>query len=257
MNVNTLTREDVEYKSYKLPVRLYPSNMIIAKEGKLSFHAKTIFRNKINMEDIAKDLIVTGILKDSSAEEILYIWERINAAVIDRVFNGSIVDTGIGTIYAKLNGSFNSRLSAYDPALHYIDFGFKNNKRIKDLASKVIPVIAQGNEIIPQITSILDISSQKDDTLTPNGDIVIKGKNLLITGTNEDVGLYFVNIAENTETKVSIRKFSKNSRGELIFDIPELGPGTYKIVIKTQKSATAPVKQTCIWEYDKELTVTA
>ena len=129
MNVNTLTKEDVEYKSYKLPVRLYPSNMLIAKEGKPTFHAKTIFRNKINMEDIAKDLIVTGILKNSSAEEILYIWERINAAVIDRVFNGSIVDAGIGTIYARLNGSFRSRLSNFDPADKSIDnIGFWKRK---------------------------------------------------------------------------------------------------------------------------------
>lgn len=255
MNINTISEKQVDYKSYKLPVRLYPSNMLIAKDGKLSFHAKTMFRNKINMEDIAKDLIVTGVLKNSSADEIVYIWEKINAAVIDRVLNGSIVDAGIGTVYARLNGSFESRLSEFNPDIHYIDLGFRNNKDIKELASHVIPVIAQGNEIVPQITSILDIASQKDDTLTPKGDIVIKGKNLLIAGTNEDVGLYFVNTSDNSEAKVALTKLTKNSRSELICDIPDLAPGTYTIVIKTQKSATAPTKLTCTSGYEKILTV--
>ena len=101
MNVNSLIKENVEYKSYKLPVSLYPLKMRESEDGKVKFHARTMFRNKLNMEDIANDLIATGIIKDENSQQIVKLWNKLNGAIIDRVLNGSIVDCGIGILYAK------------------------------------------------------------------------------------------------------------------------------------------------------------
>lgn len=244
MNINTLSANQVEYASCKLPAILYPSKMLAAKEGKLSFHAKTNFRGSLDMTDIANDLIATGVIKDLSASQITSIWEKVNAAVIDRVLNGSIVDCGIGSFYAKIKGRFDSTLSEFKTALHSIDIGFRSSKKVKELASSITPVMAQSKEIVPVILSVYDVETKSDNTLTPDGNIVIKGKSLTVTGTNEDVGLYFVNTDNGSETVVKPDKIAKNSKSELICKIPDLKRGTYNIIIKTQKSATRPLKTT-------------
>ena len=249
MNINTMAEEELEYKSYKLPVRLYPSKMRAGEDGKVTYHAKTMFRNKVVMDDIAKDLIVTGVVKDSSKDEILYIWNRINAAIKDRVFNGSQVDCGLGIMYARLNGSFESKQSDFDPELHTIDFGFRSSKEIKELAADVTPVIAQGKENVPEITSVYDAEGKENDVLTPDGDVIIKGRNIKIAGTNEDVGLYFENTESGTISIVKAEDVIRNTGTELICNVPQLEEGKYRLTVKTQRSDSNPSKTTLTASY--------
>lgn len=244
MNINTLAQENHEYKSYKLPVRLYPLKMRESEDGKIRFHARTMFRNKLLMEDIANDLIATGIIADESSQKIVNLWNKLNAAIIDRILNGSIVDCGIGILYAKISGSFETKQSDFDSSIHQVDIGFRTNKETKDIVASGRPVIGQSSSIIPELIETFDVESQKADILTPGGQLVIKGKNLLVTGSNDDVGLYFVNQDTKVETCVKPSKMAKNTGSEIICSIPTLEAGTYKIMINTQKSKKAPSKDT-------------
>lgn len=256
MNINTLAHENVEYKSYKLPVRLYPTKMRAGENGKLKFHAKTMFRNKISMEDISNDLIATGVISNESSVEIVNLWNKLNAAMIDRILNGAIVDFGIGLLYAKVQGSFDSKQSDFDSSKHFIDIGFRTNKETKELASSVRPVIGQGNTLVPELIEALDIESQEEGVLTPGGQLVLKGKNLLVTGSNEDVGLYFVNQTTNNESCIKADRMAKNSASEIICSVPAgLEAGSYSLMIKTQKSKQFPLKETLCKYFDQTFTV--
>lgn len=245
MNAITLTQKQNEYKSYKLPVLLYPTKMREEEDGKIKYHARTMFRNKVTMEDIASDLITIGVVNGKTQEEIVEIWTKLNAAIIDRILNGSLVDCGIGILYAKVIGSFDSKTTEFNSENHSIDIGFRTSKLSKQIASSVRPVIGQSNRLLPELISVTDVESSSSDTLTPGGQIVIKGKNLLVTGTNEDTGLYFVN-SEKPDEAVCVKpeKMAKNSGSEIICSVPQLEKGTYKIKICTQKSKQKPAKET-------------
>lgn len=256
MNINTLAQENVEYKSYKLPVRLYPSKMLASQGGRVTYHAKTMFRNKVSMEDISKDLIATGIISDENSGEIVNLWNKLNAAIIDRLLNGSVVDCGIGVFYAKVLGKFDSKQSDFDASKNQIDIGFRSNKETKELASAVRPVIGQGNVVLPELIEALDIESQTSDLLTPGSQLVLKGKNLLVTGPNEDVGLYFVNLNTNEEVCIKPEKMAKNTGSEIICSVPAgLEVGTYSLMIKTQKSKQFPAKETLCEVFDQNFTI--
>ena len=244
MNINSLVQENVEYKSYKLPVSLYPLKMRESEDGKVKFHARTMFRNKLLMEDIANDLIATGIIKDENSQQIVKLWNKLNGAIIDRVLNGSIVDCGIGILYAKLSGSFETRKSDFDSTIHQVDIGFRTNKETKDIVASVRPVISQSIGITPELIEALDVESQRTDLLTPGGQLVIKGKNLMVTGTNDDIGLYFVNQDTKAESCIKESKMARNTGSEIICTVPALEAGTYKLMIKTQKSKKFPSKDT-------------
>lgn len=256
MNINTLAQENVEYKSYKLPVRLYPTKMRTLEDGTVKYHAKTMFRNRLSMEDISHDLIATGVISGENSVEIMNLWNKLNAAMIDRILNGAVVDFGIGLLYAKVQGSFDSSQSVFDPSKHFIDIGFRTNKETKELAASVRPVIGQGNTLIPELIEVLDIESGKDGIFTPGGQLVIKGKNLFITGKNEDVGLYFVNKETKVEVCIKTDKMAKNSGSEIICSVPaSLTAGNYFLMIKTQKSKRSPTKESLSEVFDHNFIV--
>lgn len=239
MNVNTLTkkRQADDYVSSKLTVALYPTAMRKEADGKTSYHARTLFRNKIGMEEIAHDVRATGSLTDFSFSQIMDMWNAVNSAVIDRILNGVIVDTGIGTLYAKVTGSFDGKTAQFDPEKNAIDIAFRAGRELKELASQIRPKIAQGNSVIPEILSVTELNRRDSTSLTPGGFLNITGRNICINGDNEDVGLYFENTDDDSKTvKLTKEMIGVNEPGKIACIIPSLEAGTYRIRIVTQYS---------------------
>ena len=235
MNINTLSQTTAEYESSKLVVALYPNAMRKAVDGKTTYHARAVFRNKLSMETIANDILATGSLSSYSAAQIVSVWSVVNNAVIDRVLNGAIVDGGIGSFYAKISGSFESEQSTFDSSKHTIDLGFRSSANVKELASSITPAIAQGNSVKPEIISVYDLESGTSDTLTPGGFFTVTGKSILVTGEKKDVGLYFVNKGDESKTvKVEPSKLGVNSSSKVACVIPRLESGEYQVKVVTQ-----------------------
>ena len=250
MNINTLSKTTADYESSKLAVALYQTAMRTGKDGKKTYHARPIFRNKLTMENIANDIIATGSLTGYTVEQILSVWSVVNNAMIDRVLNGSIVDGGIGSYYAKISGSFDSEQSSFDSKKNAIDIAFRSGKEVKELTKSLTPVIAQGNSTKPEIVSVTDIESGKENVLTPGGFLDIAGKSILVTGTNEDVGLYFVNTEDEGKTvKVSASKIGVNTSSRIACVVPNLESGSWRIKIVTQCSKNAPRKESQLFTY--------
>ena len=250
MNINTLSQQTADYETSKLAVALYPTAMRKETDGKTTYHARTLFRNKLSMENIANDILATGSLTGYTVEQILSVWSVVNNAMIDRVLNGSIVDGGIGSYYAKISGSFDSEQSSFDSKKNAIDIAFRSGKEVKELAKSLSPVIAQGNSTKPEIVSVTDIESGKENVLTPGGFLDIAGKSILVTGTNEDVGLYFVNTEDESKTvKVPASKIGVNTSSRIACVVPSLESGSWKIRIVTQCSKNTPRKESQLFTY--------
>ena len=255
MNINTLSQQTADYESSKLAVALYPTAMRKEADGKTTYHARTLFRNKLSMENIA-NIIATGSLSGYTVEQILSVWNVVNNAMIDRVLNGSIVDGGIGSYYAKISGSFESEQSSFDHKKNAIDIAFRSGKEVKELAKSISPVIAQGNSTKPEIVSVTDIESGKDSVLTPGGFLDITGKSILVTGSNEDVGLYFVNADDESKSvKVSAAKIGVNTSSRVACVVPPLESGSWRIRIVTQCSKNTPRKESLLFTYEPTFTV--
>jgi hypothetical protein len=257
MNINTLSQQTAAYETSKLAVALYPTAMRKETDGKTTYHARTLFRNKLSMENIANDIIATGSLTDYTVEQILSVWSVVNNAMIDRVLNGSIVDGGIGSYYAKISGSFDSEQSSFDHKKNAIDIAFRSGKEVKELAKSLSPVIAQGNSTKPEIVSVTDIESGKENVLTPGGFLDIAGKSILVTGTNEDVGLYFVNTEDESKTvKLAASKIGVNTSSRIACVVPSLESGSWKIRIVTQYAkSSVPCKESKSQTFSNTFTV--
>ena len=128
---------------------------------------------------------------------------------------------------------------------------------VKELAAQIQPVIAQGNSVKPEILSVLDVESGTEDTLTPGGFLDITGKSILVTGDNDDVGLYFVNTEDETSSvKVDVSKIGVNTSSRIACVVPKLASGSYKIKIVTQFArSNAPRKDSQVNTFTNTFTV--
>ena len=122
---------------------------------------------------------------------------------------------------------------------------YRSGKEVKELAKTLSPVIAQGNSTKPEIISVTDIESGNENTLTQGGFLDISGKNILVTGENEDVGLYFVNADDESKSvKLAASKIGVNTASRVACVVPSFESGSYKIRIVTQYAkSTVPCKE--------------
>lgn len=256
MNINTLSNAVPDYESVKMAVALYPNNMRKGKDKKTTYHARTMYRSKLNMENIANDILATSALKGYSKEQILEVSRVVNNAIIDRVLNGVVVETELGSYSARVIGRFDSNRSDFNSEKHHVDVFFRSGKKVKELASRIKPRIAQGNIVIPQLITYHDVLSGGDEILTPGGFFEITGKNLCVTGDDPEVGLYFVNTEDESKTvKLEESLLGNNTQGKLAFVVPQLESGTYVLKLVTLCNKIKPRKELLEYLDTKELKV--
>lgn len=106
----------------------------------------------------------------------------------------------------------------------------------KKVFSEIEPVIRQGNSIKPFITGVYDAASKSGGTLTKGGFLEIRGENIRICGDEEENGLYFVNIQDESNTvKLSAGELGINKSSCIACVVPaDLESGTYSIKVVTR-----------------------
>lgn len=259
MNINTLRNENVAQKTGNLPIALY-KNALRNKDGKASHYARVVNRGKVTKEDIAADIVASDVNDGFTADQILKVWSMLDGAIIDRVSNAMLVEGGLGTYYPTITGSFDSEAAPFDAQRHTIDVGFRSNKQLKGAMAALTPVITQGNAVRPEIVEVRDVESGGGTTLTPGGFLDIAGRSIRVAGDDEAVGLYFVNVADDSKTvKLSAEKLGTNTATRVACVVPkELAAGKYNLKIVTQFTKTKAQRKTPLdYVYPVELTVTA
>ncbi len=258
MNINTLSKEEIDYKSGSLPIALYPNAMRRTADGKQTYFARPINRSRLTMDDIASDMVVTGVNNGLTKDQITAVWNNINSAILDRIANSNTVDCGLGVFGAKLNGTFETESDSFNHEKHSIDIGFRSGKAVREQLKKLEVVIRQGNTIRPQISDVYDLDSGGDERLTKGGFLEIAGSNLTIQGEDASVGLYFENVEDSTKTvKLDSSKMGINSSSRLACVVPTtLTAGSYRIRVATQFTRTkTPRKEPVEFTFDKLFTV--
>ncbi len=246
MNVVTLSREKVEYETGALPIALYPSNLSKEDENSKSYFARVICRGNFNMETIAADLQTSG--SKHSKEELLDCWNEINAAIMERLVNGATVDTGILTLSLGIKGLFSSESAVFDRKNNGIDINAHSTSYTKEILSGLDCKVSVGNRTEPFILSVSDSSSKTENSFATRGGIItIKGYNIKIFGSHENVGLYFVSENEpENEIKVEEKRIgmSKSKLVQCIVPDSLNVNERYRIKIVTQFMRTSEERMT-------------
>ena len=234
MNLNTLSYNEIEHKSGNLPVALYKNSMLA--DTKASYYAQTITRGICSDEDIANDIIVSGLNDGLTKEQILRLLNVTRNARLARLLDGYAVDDGIKRSLLHVKGGFDSESDTFSRERHSVDISSYTTHAAKQVLAEIKPVIRLGNARHPVITAVRDVKSKSADTLTKGGYLEIRGKNIRIYGDDQEVGLYFVNEQDSSKTvRLSADDLGINKPTCLACVVPaELEAGTYRIQVATQ-----------------------
>ena len=232
---------ETDLKVGRLAIALYPTHLK-DNDGKVTYHAKVINRDKVTMLDVCNDLVASGNNCGLTANELETIWQNICEARTKRLTDGFSTEDAMGTLYPSVKGSFADDQSSYTKGTQTITVRFRPSEGVSDTMSSLTPVITQGNTCHPVIDCVQDLRTQTDTTLTPGGLLSIRGKNICLSGDDETVGLYFENVQDTEEVvKVAPEDMSTNSKNALCLIIPAgLKDGCrYRLKLITQFSGSS------------------
>lgn len=81
-----------------------------------------------------------------------------------------------------------------------------------------------------------NVLTEKNLHITPNAPAIIFGSTLLIKGDDPSVGVYFTKDEEGA-TPVKVSLIVRNTKSEIIIQIPPLAEGQYWLSVTTQAGA--------------------
>ena len=239
---------------HRIKVNLYPN---LLTEDPNDFSARVISERTLSIPDICRTAVSRGGAQTSTSAQAM----ESNVALFLKemayqLCDGFSVNTGYFTANTQLRGVFNSSKETYNPEKHTILFQFNQGELLRKELGNVSVVIDKVGEAMLVIEEVYDSKSGTvNDLLTPNRNLKIRGSKLKIVGENPDNGVYFINTADNTRTKVDPTDIVTNNPSELIVVVPVLKAGSYKVEVQTQFAGAALLKEPRSSVFDRILTV--
>ena len=165
--------------------------------------------------------------------ECLASWEEMTKGIIHLVSDGNSVTTPLVNISARIVGVFNGEDDRFDPSRHQVKLRVQPGIRLSESESSIKTEKVQAKERLPVLLHYEDNATEsKDSVATANGGASLTGALLKFDEKDKNQGVFFVNTANGTETKVSA-KMLQNKPGKLIFMNPALAAGTYRLEVRT------------------------
>jgi hypothetical protein len=185
-----------------------------------------------NLDDIIKQITVAGsILKETECRAVIRDFLK---KLAENAQEGIGFLNDYFSINFSIQGVFKDADDRYDPKRHSILMNLTANTELKKSldfikVEKVSPNIPQ--PIVHQLYDML--SNTTNATLSGNGMAEIKGEKLSINTAEADEGIFLINVATATETKVSL--IHNNEPKKLQFLVPTgLQAGTYKVEVRNR-----------------------
>lgn len=176
----------------------------------------------------------------------------IENTVIEIIEEGGTLNLPLFNTSFSISGVFDNPDDIFDTNRHKVNINLTKGTLLRDTEKRVPVEKISISGPQPRIVEVKDIfSGKKNELLTSNGAVIIRGHNIKLTGDDPSCGLWF--IGNNTEIKAEI--ISENKPSTLIAVIPTLDKGQYQLKVVTQYSSSKMLKTTKVYVYPVALTV--
>ncbi|HLR24936.1 MAG TPA: DNA-binding domain-containing protein [Fodinibius sp.] len=228
---------------------LVPNNMTAGSDDYMAISKNSV---TYTIEDVYDHMTREG--STITKAEALAGYEEITQGIINLVATGNSVVTPLARYGSSIKGVFNGEEDHFDPNRHKVRVHISTGKRIKKVADNIPIKKVAVRERKPMLTYFYDnISQTRNNIITPERGARISGSLLKFNGDDAGQGVFFINIADGSETRVESRLL-KNKPGELIFLSPDLAAGSYRLEVRSIIIDTTEIR---IGVLSDELTVAA
>jgi len=149
--------------------------------------------------------------------------------------DGYAINTGYFAAAATIRGSFKYQNDNFDAERHNVTYKFSQGAVLRKRAAETKAEIVHISTAIYGFRQVTDsFSGSENDLITPGGGLKINGLKMKLTGSNPDVGLYFISETTGERTKVPAVDVITNQNNNLLILIPSLQPDSYRMEHITQ-----------------------
>ncbi|MDR2551673.1 MAG: DUF4469 domain-containing protein [Treponema sp.] len=217
---------------HKIEAKLYPNYL---GKGEGAYVARAKAEAPLAIEDVCAAAKNRGGFTGQYEDLVEHAHVFINE-IIYQLLDGFSVQLGaFCSLHTRISGTYhgaNDHIGAEN--LHV---AFRTLRHLKELLLKV----KIENEGIAgdgaYIDEIQDVHSEAlNSVLTPGNMVHILGHKIKVEGESPDVGVWFINQADNSRTKIT-EHLGINRSSELFGLIPPLTAGNYKLEVVTQFSS--------------------
>ena len=220
------------------------------------FVARVSSEKSIGIDEICQAAVKRGG-SDVSFKAMKHAVEEFVEEMMYQILDGYAVNIGgYFTAVAAIQGVFNNSKEKFDRDKHKILIQFLQGEATRrELVDVIVEILglAPNGSYIAQVT---DVRTQSvNELLTPGRNLRIIGSKIKVAGNETDLGIYFVNIDDETRTKVNELDVATNNPSEVLVIIPDLPAGNYQLEIVTQFTTGKPLKSSNTIVFDKILVV--
>lgn len=205
------------------------------------FMAVSSNSNTYTIEDIYKQMTREG--STITKAEALAVFEEITQAIAGILEEGHSIVTPLVNITSSVSGVFESEDDRFDPSRHKVRLNIANGLRLRELDGAISPVVGSSGMRQPSLLRFHDNGSEtQNELITPNGGARIKGSLLKFDEEDDAQGIFFIDQADNTEHRVE-KPLLRNKPGELIFILPDLPAGDYRLEVRSLLNNTTTLRR--------------
>ena len=194
------------------------------------YTARVQTAGRADLESVVNHMVARG--STVGRADILSVLDDFCSAVELLVQDGYTIVTPVVNARPTVRGTFEGPLDSFDPNRHRLVVRVTPGVRLK----KGVPNGAQlvkryGAKNLPLPQRYTDTrSGTHNDILTPGGTGWLQGQRLTLDGADPEQGVFFVNDADKTATRVE--EVTKSAGTEILFLVPTLPAGTYNLEVR-------------------------
>lgn len=136
------------------------------------------------------------------------------------------------SISPSIQGVFNNDEDRFDPERHTIYPSVSPSAKLREVVNDIKVVKVKANERKPEIKKVYDyVSDSYNSIITPGTTLEITGDMLKVNTEDENQGVFFINLNDNSEVKVE--RIIQNHPKKLVVIIPaSLYSGKFNIEVR-------------------------
>lgn len=196
------------------------------------YMAVSVNRQRYTIEQVYDHMTREG--STLTKAEALAAFEEVTQGIINIVRQGNSVVTPLVNIMPSISGVFDSDEDSFDRGRHQVNLSINPGVRLRKVPPTINTQKVRAHMPKPELTHYFDASTGAEDTeVTPDGGGRIRGVLLKFDMADPDQGIFFVNTADNSETRIDPDRMLRNMPSELLFINPQLPAGDYWLEVRS------------------------
>ena len=189
-------------------------------------------RNKSIAKTIEQMTDEGSILTDVESNTVIHAFFKHLAKGLKD--NGECLQSEYLNMSLSMKGVFDDENDTFDPTRHEIVLNITPGEFLTKVLGEIeLKKIKAAPSVKPLINKFYDVFSKTTTQMSVPGMVELKGENLKVDEEAADEGVFLINKADSSETKVT--DIHTNKPGTIQFVAPTgLGSGTYEIEVRNR-----------------------